>query len=108
MYSSYELAKRYHPFAESSPFVAHFSAGLIAECFSCILWVPIDVIKERLQVQSSLPQTASSALRYRGNLSAIQTIARTEGIRGLYKGYGATVASFGPFSALYLSGMIYS
>ena len=26
---------------------------------------------------------------------------RTEGIRGLYRAYGATVMSFGPFSALY-------
>lgn len=25
----------------------------------------------------------------------------TEGIRGIYRGYGATIASFGPFSALY-------
>jgi hypothetical protein len=27
---------------------AHFTSGLIAEIFSCILWVPIDVIKERM------------------------------------------------------------
>lgn len=26
---------------------------------------------------------------------------RTEGARGLYRAYGATVMSFGPFSALY-------
>lgn len=28
-------------------------------------------------------------------------ILKTEGIRGLYRAYWATVASFGPFSALY-------
>src|SRR5690348_2932199 len=50
---SYELTKRYHPLQTSSPFISHFTAGLIAECFSCVLWLPIDVIKERLQVQSS-------------------------------------------------------
>jgi len=26
---------------------------------------------------------------------------RTEGLRGIYKAYAATVLSFGPFSALY-------
>jgi hypothetical protein len=28
---------------------------------------------------------------------------KVEGLRGIYKGYGATIASFGPFSAIYLS-----
>jgi len=34
-------------------------------------------------------------------MDAIYTIRKTEGITGLYRAYGATVASFGPFSALY-------
>jgi len=32
---------------------------------------------------------------------ALRMILRTEGRRGIYKGYAATLASFGPFSALY-------
>ena len=49
---------------------------------------------------------------YSNDLDAIKQIRKTEGIRGLYRAYGATVASFGPFSALYflfyenLKGMI--
>ena len=31
----------------------------------------------------------------------MRQIKKTEGIRGLYRAYGATVLSFGPFSALY-------
>jgi hypothetical protein len=34
-------------------------------------------------------------------VDAIGIIAKTEGLRGLYKGYGATLLSFGPYSALY-------
>jgi len=41
---------------------------------------------------------------YSSTLDAIKTIARTEGFRGIYRGYGATLASFGPYSAFYLSG----
>jgi len=80
----------------------HFMSGLLAEFISCILWVPVDVIKERLQVQSLIPPHLSQA-KYRGTVHAIQTIAKNEGLKGIYKGYGATVTSFGPFSATYLA-----
>ncbi len=68
---------------------------MAAETVACILFVPIDVIKERLQVQSTL-----RTYKYEGDIDAIRVIARTEGIRGLYKAYPATVLSFGPYSAL--------
>jgi hypothetical protein len=127
-FTSYEASKLFLsslPLFSSSPaFFTHFTSGLLAECASCVLWVPIDVVKERLQVQQQLkemmeaaklksapstpavppPSNAPPATLYRGNFHAVQVIARTEGIRGVYRGYGATVASFGPFSAIYLSG----
>ena len=34
---------------------------------------------------------------------ALRAVLRTEGLRGLYKGYVATVGSFGPYSALYFA-----
>lgn len=111
-FTSYELNKSFLasvPILNSTEFAVHFAAGLLAECFSCVLWVPIDVVKERQQVQSNLKALASSATAtsspklYRNTFDALITIARTEGLRGIYRGYGATVASFGPYSALYLS-----
>lgn len=79
-----------------SNMIADLTAGFIAEMVSCILWVPIDVTKERLQTQSTLKVT-----NYRGSIDALRTISKQEGIRHLYKGYGATLMSFGPSSALY-------
>lgn len=38
---------------------------------------------------------------YRSDFHAFREILKTEGAHGLYRAYGATVASFGPFSALY-------
>jgi hypothetical protein len=64
---------------------------------SCAAFVPVDVVKERLQVQSSY----KSAFQYSGTIDAFRTIIKQEGLRGLYKGYGATLFSFGPFSAIY-------
>jgi len=82
---------------KGTPFVADFVAGFVAECVSCVLWVPIDVSKQRLQVQSSL----KGAVVYRGSADAIARIVREEGVLGLYRGYGATLLAFGPFSACY-------
>lgn len=35
-------------------FLTDFTAGFIAEVVSCVFWCPVDVIKERLQVQKDL------------------------------------------------------
>ena len=76
-------------------FVVHFTAGILAETVACVIYVPVDVIKERLQIQSS-----KDSLQYKGGWDALVKICKTEGPMGIYKGYGATLASFGPFSAL--------
>ena len=102
--TSYEVSKRWlNDVVGDSVWqpALHFTSGLLAETVSCVLWVPIDIVKERMQVQSVLP--AQSPLHYHSTTHAISTIARTEGLRGIYRGYGATLASFGPYSAFYLS-----
>jgi len=57
-----------------------FVSGFAAETVSCLLWVPIDVIKERQQVQSTMRTTS-----YKNTFNAISTIMSQEGLRGLYK-----------------------
>jgi hypothetical protein len=76
-------------------------AGLLAEALSCILFVPVDVIKERMQVQGASAVSSSAPGYYRNTAHAVKTILRGEGVSGIYRGYWATVGSFGPFSALY-------
>ena len=67
------------------------------EAVACIVYVPVDVVKERLQVQGG----GTSDSRYKGGVDAFVKIWCSEGARGIYRGYGATLVSFGPFSALY-------
>ena len=69
---------------------------MFAEAVACSIFVPVDVIKERRQVQANM-----GTFKYKNDLDAIRQILRSEGTRGLYRAYGATVMSFGPFSALY-------
>lgn len=110
---SYDFFKRFlgdgDPISSSSlrSFSVHFASGMLAESVACIVYVPVDVVKERLQVQalSSRVITTTAATNecspYKGSWDAFKTILRAEHLSGIYKGYGATLASFGPFSAFY-------
>jgi hypothetical protein len=101
-FGSYEFGKSWG--AVNAPWLpastVHLAAGFAAETASCVLFVPIDVVKERMQVQRRSTSAAAEAY-YTSTFDALSKISRTEGVRGIYKGYGATLASFGPFSALY-------
>ena len=98
-FGSYEFFKSRvldHQFFQDKPFIAYLSGGMFAEAVACSIFVPVDVIKERRQVQANL-----GTFKYKNDIDAIRQIMRTEGVRGMYRAYGATVMSFGPFSALY-------
>lgn len=95
--------------SQGQEFAVHFSAGMLAEAVACIIYVPVDIVKERMQVQQTASATSSNPpgqgdsqkYQYKGSWDALRQITKTEGMRGIYRGYGATLASFGPFSALY-------
>lgn len=98
-FGSYEFFKQKTlkiKYLQERPFLTYLAGGMFAETVACIIFVPIDVIKERRQVQSDL-----KTFTYKSDIDAIRQISKVEGLRGLYKAYGATVISFGPFSALY-------
>ena len=109
--TSYEMAKNFlatQPLFGGSSFATYFTAGMIAEAACCTIFVPVDVIKERLQVQiTSNDKRVANGQRlrplhnYHGSWHALVQISKNEGFRGVYKGYNATLLSYGPFSALY-------
>lgn len=75
--TTYEVAAGDDPSALRS-----FAAGFFAEAVACILYVPVDVVKERAQVGA--PSVWNEDL-----------------LQALYRGYGATLWSFGIYSGLY-------
>ena len=101
----------------------HLLAGFAAECGASLLWTPFDVIKQRLQVQQRAglapggrlaagagttvaDATAAASpnpqgVRYRSTFHVAQSVVATEGFRALFKGWGAGIATYGPFSAVY-------
>jgi len=104
--TSYEIIKRklsdINSPLKGSSFAIYFSSGMIAEGICCLLFVPVDVVKERLQVQSyDVKNINNNTIKYNNSIDAFTKIIKNEGFNGLYKGYAATMMSYGPFSAFY-------
>jgi solute carrier family 25 protein 44 len=76
---------------------ADFVAGAVASCVTQRLVVPVDVVSQRLMVQGTQP----GGVVYRNGLQAARGILATEGVRGLYRGAGASLAIFVPSSGLW-------
>ncbi|CAA6653892.1 unnamed protein product [Spirodela intermedia] len=76
--------------------LANGVAGMASNVVSCAYYVPLDVICQRLMVQG-LPGMAN----YDGPFNAIRGVLKTEGLRGLYRGFGLTLLTQSPANALW-------
>ncbi|CRG93339.1 mitochondrial carrier protein, putative [Plasmodium gallinaceum] len=73
-------------------FFDYFSLGLLAEAISCIIFVPIDVVKERMQAQKYL-----ELKEYNKSYYLIKDLINKEGLFRLYRGYSSTCLTYGLF-----------
>lgn len=93
-FCTYETLKKQllpHANSKQKHFV-HMSSAAVAEVVACIVRVPVEIAKQRRQVQSS-------QLRNRSAISILSHAYQTEGVRrGLYRGFGATIMREIPFS----------
>ncbi|KAA8494923.1 Mitochondrial substrate carrier family protein E [Porphyridium purpureum] len=81
------LGLNFHPHSAWT----HLACGLIAETISAVFWVPMEVVKQRVQVRQ---ERVSS-------LAVLKDLLRYEGPSSLFRGYGLTVGVFGPYAMLY-------
>ncbi|XP_059449047.1 uncharacterized protein LOC132180293 [Corylus avellana] len=91
--------KMVEPFKLSEPTeaaIANGVAGMIASVFSQAVFVPIDVISQKLMVQGYSGHT-----KYNGGLDVTRKILKSDGIRGLYRGFGLSVMTYSPSSAVW-------
>jgi solute carrier family 25, member 44 len=80
--------------------VSNGMAGIIAEGVSALVYLPADLVIQRLQVARSysfLPYR----IQDRSSLGIVRRLVKTEGLRGLLRGYWPYVATFGPDSAVW-------
>ncbi|XVF20839.1 hypothetical protein REPUB_Repub12eG0037500 [Reevesia pubescens] len=87
------------PFKFSEPTqaaIANGIAGMTGSLFSQAVFVPIDVISQKLMVQGY-----SGHAKYKGGLDVARKVLKFDGIRGLYRGFGLSVMTYSPSSAVW-------
>lgn len=98
--TAYELVKS---LVEGLPFgttsLANFAGGAAAALASATVGVPLDVISSRLMLQSPVGELTQR--HYKGGAHALTSIFEKEGIRGLYRGYGASLITYAPTSSVW-------
>ena len=105
---------------------ANFIAGAVASLVTQSIIVPVDVVSQRLMVNDRKPQaapppsgsssssnvkashartfsTATFAAGRQNGFALARLIVQQDGVRGLYRGFGASVATFVPSSAIWWS-----
>lgn len=76
--------------------MANGVAGLVSNLVSCAYYVPLEVVCQRLMVQG-LPRTTVC----NGPFDVVCKVIKAEGFRGMYRGFGLTVVTQSPASALW-------
>ncbi|KAJ3063444.1 hypothetical protein HDU98_000767 [Podochytrium sp. JEL0797] len=98
--STYEVSKYNIGMALStdgqpqSNVLVHALAGTIAECFSGVIWTPMEVMKSKLQVETAEVTTNAT-------VELAKKIYREEGMRGFFRGYFVTLSVFIPQTVIY-------
>jgi hypothetical protein len=82
----------------------HVIAGTIGGFVQCGVLVPFETVKCVMQVDGVMDSGGNAAKRkYTGTFDCAQKIFRSEGLRGLYKGFNATVVREMPSFGIYFT-----
>ncbi|KAJ7971108.1 Solute carrier family 25 member 44 [Quillaja saponaria] len=76
--------------------LANGIAGMTSSLCAQSVFVPIDVVSQKLMVQGY-----SGHARYSGGLEVARMVLKSDGIRGLYRGFGLSVMTYSPSSAVW-------
>lgn len=115
--ASGSLLERYNLGDTAAVGAASFIGGAMASLSSQLVVVPIDVVAQRLMLLGGGPPggavrggdpnaraaaAAEAAARHHtSGLALARQIVEREGVRGLYRGFGASLAMFVPNSAIW-------
>lgn len=87
--------------------IANAAAGMSSAMAAQLVWTPIDVVSQRLMVQSSNSGSTKSTLpnvssyRYSNGIDAFRKILYADGLRGLYRGFGISILTYAPSNAVW-------
>lgn len=101
-FATYEFSKRQMLLWQMPETLSFFLSGILGDLALSVFYVPLEVLKTRLQLQGRYnnPYTKGCGYNYKGLIDAVRQIKRTEGLRTLTFGYKETLLRDLPFSAL--------
>ncbi|KAH9620387.1 hypothetical protein KSS87_018656 [Heliosperma pusillum] len=76
--------------------IANGVAGMIGSTCTQAVFVPVDVVSQKLMVQGY-----SGYATYNGGIDVVRKVVKSDGIRGLYRGFGLSVVTYSPSSAVW-------
>jgi hypothetical protein len=96
-FAGYELAK--NKFGRGDSSIGNFMAGSCAQLCGSLAWVPMDVTKERLQVEGQVKVLNT----YSGSFNAFASILKAEGLLGIYRAFPIHQMTWVPFHGVYFA-----
>lgn len=83
--------------------VANAAAGLSAAMAAQLVWTPVDVVSQRLMIQGGCDSgnPKASPGRYINGIDAFRKILSSDGLRGLYRGFGISILTYAPSNAVW-------
>ncbi|XWS16354.1 hypothetical protein CRYUN_Cryun34aG0078600 [Craigia yunnanensis] len=76
-------------------------AGVGTGALQSMMLSPVELVKIRLQLHNTSYSTSQSASSHTGPISVAKSILKTEGIRGIYRGFTITVLRDAPSHGFY-------
>ncbi|KAH6911509.1 S-adenosylmethionine transporter [Coprinopsis sp. MPI-PUGE-AT-0042] len=92
-FATYDTMKSVLPFKDNLAPLNHMLAASTGEVAACLIRVPTEVIKTRMQTSSYGAQGTSS-------WAAAKLVLSTSGVQGFYRGFGITVMREIPFTSI--------
>ena len=112
-FGGYELTKSMLLASESAaalpPSAVYVASGVVAQACAGVVYTPMDVVKERMQVQQMLLRGSGGGgtaarpppVMFASSAACFASILRAEGPRGAWRGYWAANAAWWPWNVLY-------
>lgn len=92
-FCTYDTLKQSSPLSPHLAPVTHLVSASVGEVAACLVRVPTEVIKTRMQ-------TSTYGDLARSSFSSARLVWQTEGVRGFYRGFGTTIMREIPFTSI--------
>mmetsp|Transcript_105563 Transcript_105563/g.191964 ORF Transcript_105563/g.191964 Transcript_105563/m.191964 type:complete len:290 (+) Transcript_105563:90-959(+) len=77
----------------------NFTAGALAQLSGSLVGVPVDIVRQRLQIQGQMQVSKSCS----GSFAAFAEIIRSEGVTGIYRGFPIHQMTLASFHGIYFA-----